>query len=152
MTRARERLVLSGAAKFSGWLDGSGKVGGGPVTWIAPAFVADLAAVVADGGGEVDAGGARLAVRIGRPDHRADAEPAPGDAAPAPAGDAGPSPLREGWRFDPRIRGQIANPQRIAGRRAPTAAALSYSSLQEYHRCGYRFYAERVLGLPSQER
>jgi ATP-dependent exoDNAse (exonuclease V) beta subunit len=26
--------------------------------------------------------------------------------------------------------------------------ALSYSSLGEYARCGYRFYAERVLGLP----
>ena len=78
MTRARERLVLSGAAKFSGWLEGSGKVGGGPVAWIAPAFVPELAAVVADGGGEVDAGGARLAVRIGRPEHWADAEPAPG--------------------------------------------------------------------------
>ena len=83
MTRARERLVLSGAAKFSGWLEGSGKTGGGPVAWIAPAFVADLAAVVADGGGEVDAGGARLAVRIGRPEHWADAEPAP--AGPEPA-------------------------------------------------------------------
>jgi ATP-dependent helicase/nuclease subunit A len=29
--------------------------------------------------------------------------------------------------------------------------ALSYSSLSEYQRCGYRFYAERVLGLPPTE-
>ena len=57
---------------------------------------------------------------------------------------------REGWRFDPHIRGQIANLQPIAGPTAATAAALSYSSLQEYHRCGYRFYAERVLGLPPR--
>jgi RecB family exonuclease len=28
--------------------------------------------------------------------------------------------------------------------------ALSYSSLAEYHRCGYRFYAERVLRLPPR--
>jgi ATP-dependent helicase/nuclease subunit A len=28
-------------------------------------------------------------------------------------------------------------------------AALSYSSLAEYQRCGYRFYAERVLRLPA---
>jgi ATP-dependent helicase/nuclease subunit A len=27
--------------------------------------------------------------------------------------------------------------------------ALSYSALGEYKRCGYRFYAERVLGLPA---
>jgi ATP-dependent helicase/nuclease subunit A len=160
MTRAQERLVLTGAAKLSGWLDGSGKVGGGPIAWIAPAFVGDLAAVLADGG-EVDAGGARLAVRIGRPQPLADAEPAPGgpgltpddpelapsDPQPAPE-DGGPAPLGEAWRFDPRIRGQIANPEQIGDPRAPAAAALSYSALQEYRRCGYRFYAERVLRLP----
>jgi ATP-dependent exoDNAse (exonuclease V) beta subunit len=28
-------------------------------------------------------------------------------------------------------------------------ASLSYSSLGEYARCGYRFYVERVLGLPA---
>jgi hypothetical protein len=32
---------------------------------------------------------------------------------------------------------------------ASPVATLSYSSLGEYARCGYRFYAERVLGLPS---
>jgi ATP-dependent exoDNAse (exonuclease V) beta subunit len=32
---------------------------------------------------------------------------------------------------------------------APPVAALSYSSLAEYQRCGYRFYAERVLRLPA---
>jgi ATP-dependent exoDNAse (exonuclease V) beta subunit len=31
-------------------------------------------------------------------------------------------------------------------------AALSYSSLGEYKRCGYRFYVERVLGLPPVDR
>ncbi|HEY5317419.1 MAG TPA: PD-(D/E)XK nuclease family protein, partial [Solirubrobacteraceae bacterium] len=36
----------------------------------------------------------------------------------------------------------------------PTApvASLSYTSLGEYERCGYRFYLERVLGLPGVER
>ena len=50
MTRARERLVLSGAAKLEGWSEGNTKVGGGPIAWIAPAFVPDLGAVVAEGG------------------------------------------------------------------------------------------------------
>jgi len=166
MTRAQERLVLSGAAKLSGWLDGSGKVGGGPIAWIAPAFVGELANVVTERGADVSAGAARLAVRIGQPEHLADAEPARSSAAPAPARAPKPTPAPapkptpmpaptpapkepiEGWRFDPRIRGQIANPEQIVGQRAPAAAALSYSSLQEYRRCGYRFYAERVLGLP----
>ena len=35
---------------------------------------------------------------------------------------------------------------------APPVAALSYSSLGEYKRCGYRFYVERVLGLPPVDR
>ena len=35
--------------------------------------------------------------------------------------------------------------------RAPVSA-LSYSSLGEYKRCGYRFYVERVLGLPAVDR
>jgi len=35
---------------------------------------------------------------------------------------------------------------------APPVAALSYSSLGEYKRCGYRFYVERVLGLPAVDR
>ena len=30
----------------------------------------------------------------------------------------------------------------------PPVSRLSYSALGEYARCGYRFYAERVLGLP----
>ena len=46
-----------------------------------------------------------------------------------------------------------ADPRRAAGAAAaraagPPVAALSYSALGEYPRCGYRFYAERVLGLP----
>ncbi len=35
------------------------------------------------------------------------------------------------------------------GRRAVPVGHLSYSSLADYERCGYRFYAERVLGLAS---
>jgi ATP-dependent exoDNAse (exonuclease V) beta subunit len=31
----------------------------------------------------------------------------------------------------------------------PPVTRLSYSALAEYRRCGYRFYAERALGLPA---
>jgi hypothetical protein len=34
----------------------------------------------------------------------------------------------------------------------PPVSTLSYSSLAEYQRCGYRFYLERVLGIPSIRR
>jgi ATP-dependent helicase/nuclease subunit A len=34
----------------------------------------------------------------------------------------------------------------------PAAGHLSYTALATYGRCGYRFFAERILGLPGQER
>jgi ATP-dependent exoDNAse (exonuclease V) beta subunit len=137
MTRAQERLVLSGAAKLSGWLDGTGKVGGGPIAWIAPAFVDGLATVVGDGGGMVDAGGAELAVRIGRPEHLGE---------PSPDGPVEAEPTGEGLAVATRDAGRVAEPSPPGP--AVSTLSLSYSSLQEYARCGYRFYAERVLGLP----
>ena len=52
MTRARERLLLSGATRYEGWA-GDGAKGGGSVAWIAPAFVPELGARIAEGGGDV---------------------------------------------------------------------------------------------------
>jgi ATP-dependent exoDNAse (exonuclease V) beta subunit len=142
MTRARERLVLSGAAKLSGWLEGSGRVGGGPIAWIAPALVDELASVVAEDGGTVDAGGARLALRIGQPEELcSDEEPARVDAG------AGVLADEPGAVSELRVSAaQTGQPPPVSG---PAVTVLSYSSLQEYGRCGYRFYAQRVLGLPA---
>jgi ATP-dependent helicase/nuclease subunit A len=133
MTRARERLVLSGAAKFDGFMAAGGPTGGGPVAWIAPAFVHELGEMLEQGGGERERDGVRIAMRIGRPEDQvpetALAVPAP---VPAPALEAPaalvPAPVPDG---------------------PPPVSTLSYSSLGEYARCGYRFYAERVLGLPT---
>jgi ATP-dependent exoDNAse (exonuclease V) beta subunit len=51
-------------------------------------------------------------------------------------------------RSDPAARGE---PRELAvAERPPPVRALSYSSLAEYERCGYRFYVERVLGLPPR--
>jgi ATP-dependent exoDNAse (exonuclease V) beta subunit len=139
MTRAQERLVLSGAAKLSGWLDGSGRVGGGPIAWIGPAFVGDLAAVVSDGGGTVDAGGAELAVQIGQPEELCRTQE---PVLVEPAG--------EGLAVATRVPSRVAGGENLATAGSASAVStLSYSSLQEYDRCGYRFYAERVLGLPT---
>jgi ATP-dependent helicase/nuclease subunit A len=123
MTRARERLILSGAAKLDAWpaLENGG--GGGPIAWIGPA-VEPL-----DG----------VAVTFVRPEDVPAVPPAPAPipprepaATPAPAAVTSPPP--------------IASPPPVAT--APPVSALSYSSLAEYQRCGYRFYAERVLRLP----
>jgi ATP-dependent exoDNAse (exonuclease V) beta subunit len=157
VTRAKERLVLSGALKFDGFIGEGGATGGGPAAWLAPAFIPDLGEVMERGGGEVEREGTRIAVRIGRPEDligdpdvaaggegivAAPAQPAasPGAAASsAPATDLSPPAASS------------ATPPATSSATPPAGSpvgALSYSSLGEYARCGYRFYAERVLGLP----
>ena len=150
VTRAQERLVLSGALKFDGFIGDGGATGGGPAAWLAPALVPQLGEVMERGGGEVHRDGARIAVRIGRPEDLAREPEAPPEAGP-PASPASPAPPPEAgapaWPASP------APPPASPGAAVPDPAgspvgALSYSSLGEYGRCGYRFYAERVLGLP----
>jgi ATP-dependent helicase/nuclease subunit A len=149
MTRAQERLILSGAAKFEGWTVEGKHTGGGPVAWIAPAFVPDLGAVLEQGGGEIEHGGVRIAVRVGQPEDCADPQSAgPGEAPALPASalpmpQVGPAPM------DPAARHPApAGPAPAASAEpGPPVPTLSYSSLGEYERCGYRFYAERMLGL-----
>ncbi len=141
MTRARERLILSGAAKFEGWTVEGKHTGGGPVAWIAPAFVPDLGAVLEAGGGEVEHGGVRIAVRLGHPDRCAvpgssPSKPPPGLSAHRPPLPSPGPPLPSPGPAPPAPREP-----------GPPVTTLSYSSLGEYERCGYRFYAERVLGL-----
>ncbi|MFZ0091616.1 MAG: UvrD-helicase domain-containing protein, partial [Solirubrobacteraceae bacterium] len=91
VTRAREQLVLSGAVKFDGFVgEAGGPGGGGPAAWIAPAFVPDLGEVLEQGGGEVERDGARIAVRIGRPEDLRTAAPTPPAVPIASAPDAPP--------------------------------------------------------------
>ncbi len=148
MTRARERLVLSGALQFEGFVgDGAPKKGGGPAVWVAPAFVHDLGEVLERGGGEVEHDGVRLAVRVGRPEDQR-GEPTPPAPRHESAERAEPSlqaePDEPAERAEPTPPAPGAPPAPVA----PPVSTLSYSSLGEYARCGYRFYAERVLGLP----
>ena len=121
MTRARERLILSGAARLEAWpgLDRSGAQppGGGPIAWIGPAIER------LDDDAEVE-------VTFVRPEDVPAAVPLVPAATSAPAADVPAS----------------AAPPEVP---APPVAALSYSSLASYARCGYRFYAERVLRLPA---
>jgi ATP-dependent helicase/nuclease subunit A len=155
MTRARERLILSGAAKLdTGDESGSGPAGGepdsnpparaalpaggaGPIAWIGPglaerddvaiSFVqpADLAAVEPATGGPYEV---RVEDRRGAAELRVEDRRGGGE-----------------MRVEDR-RG--AGEMRVEEHRGAPVSALSYSSLSEYQRCGYRFYAERVLRLP----
>jgi ATP-dependent helicase/nuclease subunit A len=117
MTRARERLILSGAAKLEAWPElEAGGGGGGPIAWIGPAVAERKDVAVAFVGPE------DLSAPEVRIEDRRDAVAALDVEMPAP-----PPPRPP----------------------APPVAALSYTSLAAYQRCGYRFYAERVLRLPA---
>ena len=129
MTRARERLILSGAAKVEAW--GANGSGGAPIGWLGPALVADLSA----GEGVSDGVGFRVV-------RRGDIEPPAASGSQAEADDL----FR---RIDVRDRaGPRGGVETVT---APSVASLSYSALAAYKRCGYRFYVERVLGVPPVE-
>lgn len=136
MTRARERLILSGAAGFEDWERANQ---GAPIGWIGAAFVPDIAsrahAAARSGGGPFLT---RTGVSVRLIDQLTPAESVaitgPG-STPAPAGPAGPA--------------NVADAVSAVERDAPVFRTLSYSALASYERCAYRFYAERVLGLPE---
>ena len=142
MTRAEERLILSGAARLGENWPQPGP-GVAPISWIAPALVPGVAAL--DPAEPVrDHGLVRTVLNSPASDVlrlEAPAPVAPGEqlalalngGAPVTAPPVGPS---------------AAEP--VAPAPAPPAA-LSYSSITRYAQCPYRFHLERGLGLPEQE-
>ncbi|MGN6170100.1 MAG: UvrD-helicase domain-containing protein, partial [Solirubrobacteraceae bacterium] len=147
MTRARERLILSGAAKLDpdGQLSPNGR--GAPIGWVAPALQrAGVAPVVIrpedesiepPAGSEGSPSGETLEPRAVAPEETGvplkGGEQPPAEHAPPPAEHA--PPPAEGVPLPAELR---------------PLPALSYSSLTEYQRCGYRFYLQRILGIPDQ--
>jgi ATP-dependent helicase/nuclease subunit A len=119
MTRARGRLIMSGAAKLEAWPElNSPGGGGGPIAWLGPAMA------------ERD----DVAITLVQPEDLAIPDPPPPPPVPEVPLPEPPPPPPPGPPPPPP---------------APAVAALSYTSLAEYQRCGYRFYAERVLRLPA---
>jgi len=164
MTRARERLIVSGAAKLDP--SGSGSLGGGgPIAWLAPALVPDIAARVNEGSGIAE--GVRFTVvrpedlAAGGPerppadrDDRADAirefdRPGTSGTSEVPAPEPRPAEVD---LDDPRVAIRPFDRPGPSADPGPPVTSLSYTSLAAYQRCGYRFYAERVLGLPGTDR
>ena len=147
-TRAEERLILSGGIDTAKWP--APRPGGPPLDWLAPALLGDPAAALgvhADGtaGPAADAAEGRV-VRCGEgaivarlvtaatlPPEAAAPAPRDRTAAPGTALPAEPKVIPAG------------------GRPQPAQRRLSYSSLQDYARCPYRYYLGRVLGLPRVE-
>ncbi len=121
MTRARERLILSGAARFASWPAATLS----PIGWLGPALVADIAARAALGDCQDElVDGVRLTLATAS---------ALASTAPEPSGPARPAVATE-----PAARVSRIPPPR-----------LSYTALADYERCAYRYYLQRILGLPD---
>ncbi len=172
MTRAQERLILSGAARMDTWAKGNRST---PVDWIVPAFIPQIAERVDEPAIET-ADGVRLTfIReadldtnnapvghflypgegegpLGRPRAASPAASTP-VAVLAPAAPVAPvAPIASAVPVAPAAPAVPAVPAVPVAPAVPAGTpvpSLSYSSLAEYERCAYRFYVERVLGLPG---
>jgi len=121
---------VSGAARFAGWP----RADSCALAWLAPALVDDLerhlAAPPPQGSVIEGTDGVPLRLSLAR------------------AGDAPPlaGPCTEQPTAEP---GALRAPLPAASGGGGGEARLSYTSLAEYERCGYRYYLQRVLALPD---
>jgi ATP-dependent helicase/nuclease subunit A len=161
MTRARERLLLSGAVDFARWPEE--RRGATAISWLGPALSAEIPALAAapegvwrdlpvGGGGGV---GIRLRLNargtLGSVLRRESLVPLLGEG-PRSAGEApleAPSrlPIVTTEQGEAAQGGEQGRSPARADRTAGEISSLSYTSLTELERCGYRYYLERVLGL-----
>ncbi len=142
MTRAQELLVLSASVDFGRWpRQGPSSA---PISWLGLALSEELPALLATreavsfdlavGSGEAATVHCRLN-SPGAPSLGDLLAPGPPPLAAAATGGAAAARRRQAPSEQPRS----SAPTRIS--------TLSYSSLAELERCGYRYYLERVLGI-----
>jgi ATP-dependent helicase/nuclease subunit A len=145
LTRAEDRLLLSGATDFEKWPEP--KPLGAPINWLWRSLAPDLADRVADGevAGESvrewDGHRSRVAWTAASAITLDQVLPA-ADRAPR----AAPDPAE--------AQGMLAMPPHYEPVAMPgglPVSRLSYSALASYARCGYRFHLERVAGLHANE-
>jgi ATP-dependent helicase/nuclease subunit A len=167
MTRARERLLLSGSVDFQRWPS----AGQSAISWLGPAIAEDLPARVAACQPLADlpigaSGAVSVRSRLNSPETvgevllldtsgSADGSPPLESGAPAePAEPAEPAaPRKPTEPAEPAVLAPggaelpVETSSPAPSDRVGAIAALSYTSLSALERCGYRYYLERVLGL-----
>jgi ATP-dependent exoDNAse (exonuclease V) beta subunit len=143
MTRAIDRLIVSGAVDPESTADAST-----PLGWALGRLDADeaIAAAGADPV-ELERGDARILIRVDRFRPEQEEQPEPVEAIEA--GEAGQLEL-----FAVNGGGALPPPAPRLPELTPipppplyTLRSLSYTSLSLFERCSYRYYAERVVGL-----
>jgi ATP-dependent exoDNAse (exonuclease V) beta subunit len=148
MTRARERLVLSGAVDFAKWPEE--RDSSPPINWLGPALCPDLPALGQAGAGvyTLPAGEGGPTVRVVLSDPSAYGailrEP------PAETDPQAREPARSGGLSAGPVPGAPAPGTRAVAPVAGLPPTLSYTSLALLERCGYRYYLERVLRMPEE--
>ncbi len=142
MTRARERLLLSGAVDFERWPQGERAPA---ISWLGPAISGELTDILAGrGAGVTDlsvGGDGRGVVRLRVNTAEATRARSRAQGATAPAVAAPPEP--EQLQLDLATAGPPAS----TPVRRPGVGPLSYTALAGLERCGYRYYLEQVIGL-----
>jgi ATP-dependent helicase/nuclease subunit A len=144
MTRAEQRLILSGAANLAE----PDKNGSSPIGWLATALE-DQPGVKLTTLVELEALSEFLeqAPTIGA-DRDRDREL---DLDPGPDADSGPAQPGTGAGGHELDRDRRRSPEPSRHRPAPPVASLSYSALSTYQHCHLRFRAQYILGLPQTE-
>jgi ATP-dependent helicase/nuclease subunit A len=139
MTRAIDRLIVSGSLDPSKSGDSST-----PIGWVLGRLSVDLDSLGETT--ELEQGGARLVLRVDR------LAPRPVVTAPMQAGDTQLAlfePATDGTVVLPAVRLPVLAP--VPEPPAQRVRRLSYSALALFERCSYRFYAERIVGLPPPD-
>jgi len=161
MTRARERLILSAAVDLQRWPEA--RPGATAISWLGPALAGELPTLAQSGVSECDLTVGPLAapvhVRVNTPASAAsqlrpgspspsvgDVRAARGSAAATGSPPAPPTAAADRAREPARPRSEETG----VGPPQERMSTLSYTSLTELERCGYRYYLERVLGLPEE--
>ena len=132
LTRAERRLIVSGGVDLAKW-EGQSTA---PLNWLVPALIGGAERLPEEGDAVVEHAGARVRCAVSTP-----ASGVLRSESLAPAGTelplAPPPPARA------PLPPPLASP--------PAVRTLSYTALQLWRRCGYRFYLQRVLRLPEEE-
>jgi ATP-dependent helicase/nuclease subunit A len=136
MTRAVDRLIVSGAIDRSRSADATT-----PIGWVLRQLGTDVLEQADDGPLEIESGNARILIRV----DRYAAEPEGGEEAAPQDGQLALFEGSRGIAFQeaPRLGQLVPVPTPPPHR----VRRLSYSALALYERCSYRFYAERLAGL-----
>ncbi len=162
MTRARERLLLSGAVEFERWPEQ--RRGATTISWLGPALAPEvpaLASRVLPPVHDLAVGVTHVRLRLSSPASAGDVLHRGSMSVGAPvvpsylggAANLEPAIPRIGQMRLLPVRSPGAGGTGPAGRTggAGLTSTLSYTSLAELERCGYRYYLERELGM-SEDR